>query len=278
LLASVLGACDGAGEFVIEEHPDDPLPASWFDPDGYGWLDVATGQEVGEAEEPRCQVRAQFAVAETDGESERTMWKDQCALYPDLEMETEAGLRPAGGGVVVFGLGPFDRNVTAPPEWNPPVDLDCATELGGSLVTARSADAEDAGDEAPEFALEAERPAAVAIDAPVAEDFPTARFEPEGPLEVRWSGEGLPGSGVEILLEARAGADDGDGIVRCWTPDDGGHRIDASLVDLFRDQPSTVTVSRVNVVTAEDLETDAGWHVRLAWRESTSRFVLNSPE
>ncbi len=274
-MALALCACKGAEDFVIEEHPDDPLPASWFDPDGYGLLDVATGQAVGEAEDPRCQVRAQFAVAEVRGESERTMWKNQCALYPDLEMEGEAGLRPAGGGVVVFGLGAMSRNVTAPPEWNPAVDLDCETQLSGPLVSAQSADLEDADDEAPEFSLEVERPAPVVIDAPFADQFPTARFEAAGSLEVRWSGEGLPGSGVEILLESRAAEDDGDGIVRCWTPDDGSHVIHRSLVDLFRDQPSTVTVSRVNVVHTEDLE---GWGIRLAWWESTSRFVLNAGE
>lgn len=267
-----LALCAGCGgeteDFVAQEHADDPMFLSWLDGRGYGRVWAASGDEVGEAGAPRCEIGVEFVVAASDGDVDRSRVSEECAVYPGFD--SAESLRPAGAGVVVFQLGSIERNVTALPERPNPISLDCAVDMDlVELAQMQSAAGEDADDEAPAFAVEVARPDPLVIDLPAADAEHPAPPYGEGALRVAWSG-GEIGTGVEITLQAWAEDDTGQGIVRCWTGDDGDHSIPASFVDPYREGNSTLTVSRI-VSQKEDFE---GWEIRSTWIESRSMGVF----
>ena len=149
------------------------------------------------------------------------------------------------------------------------MSIDCVADL--DLVeeaTMRSAAADDDTDEAPAFMVTVPRPDPLAIDAPARDHFPTARYD-DGDMRVRWSGGDVE-AGVEILIQAWAADDTGQGVVRCWTSDDGTHDVPAQFVDPYREGTSVVTVSRI-VSQAEEI---GGWEIRSFWTESRSVSVF----
>jgi hypothetical protein len=201
-------------------------------------------------------------VATADGEIPRSKVTRHCASYPTLSLPAE--LRHAGAGAVVFTLGSVEATVEVTAEPDRVVTRDCVELDGFDTSEIRSAAAEDELDEAPQFRVNVTRPGPLVVDAPLPDHFPTARYG-TGDLSVKWSG-GEAGTGVEILLAARAADDQGQGIVRCWTKDDGAHDIPATLVDPYRGGASVVTVSRI---LTEPVEIE-GWDFRPFWTDCTS--------
>ena len=78
-LVAFLGIASGCGDtkLVAKEHAGDPTPRAWLAEDAIGQVWVASGDVVGEAGTPRCEIGAQFLVATDDGGPDRGEVKDE---------------------------------------------------------------------------------------------------------------------------------------------------------------------------------------------------------